>query len=399
MRQKPSGNFFDEYTRGFDRTEFQRLFTRDTADAYRYFSRGLDLNALASAPWYKRWPTHAKLFFIAFAMRLSPARRVLYAFAVVSAVFGLFDLFDGFGRVGIFLFPLTLNLYLPQWVEGTSWMILAFLSIHLLVLMEVADRLSLKSDLEIARDIQIAMLPRGAQQAGDTRVFGFTRPANTVGGDFYDILPTADGRLMVAVGDVAGKGSPAALLMALLLAMLRTLVDEGLESARLIARLNVQICRHSPGSRFITFFYGLYDPKTGALEYVNAGHLPPMLRRASGAIERLEGGGMALGMFDHATYVAGHVTIENGEALVLYTDGITEAENRFGRAFEDSGLEAILATRATDADPESLTRAIITSVEAHAGDIRLADDLTVAVLARGTGVFSAETAESGTGLS
>ena len=95
-RRKPSGRFFDEYTRGFDRTEFQRLFTRDTADAYRYFSRGLDLNALARAPWYKRWPTHARLFFIAFAMRLSPARRVLYAFAVVWAVFGLFDLFDGF---------------------------------------------------------------------------------------------------------------------------------------------------------------------------------------------------------------------------------------------------------------------------------------------------------------
>lgn len=397
-RQKPDGNFFDEYTRGFDRTEFQRLFTRDTADAYRYFSRGLDLKALATAPWYKRWPTHARLFFVAFAMRLSPARRVLYAFAVVSTVFGLLDLFDGFGTVRLFLFPLTLNLYLPQWVEGTSWMVLAFLSIHLLVLMEVADRLSLKSDLEIARDIQIAMLPRGPQQSGDTRVFGFTRPANTVGGDFYDILPLGDGRLMVAVGDVAGKGSPAALLMALLLAMLRTLVDEGLESARLIARLNVQICRHSPGSRFITFFYGLYDPKDGSLEYVNAGHLPPMLRRASGVIDRLDGGGMALGMFDHATYETGHVTINPGETLVLYTDGITEAENRSGRAFEDSGLEAIVVARASEAEPEALARAIIVAVEAHAGDVRLADDLTVAVLMRGTGVFSTETAKTGTGL-
>lgn len=380
--KKSPRNFFDEYTRGFDRTEFQRLFTRDTADAYHYFSRGIDLAALESAPRYRRWPTHARLFLIAFSMRLSPGRRVLYGFAVVSLVFGLLDLFDGFGGLRVMLWPFTLTLWLPQWVEGTSWMILAFVAIHLLVLMEVADRLSLKSDLEIARDIQIAMLPRGEHALGDARVFGTTRPANTVGGDFYDVLPMADGRLMIAVGDVAGKGSPAALLMALLLAMLRTLVDEGLDSVRLISRLNAQICRHSPGSRFITFFYGIYDSPTGALEYVNAGHLPPLVRRASGSVDRLDGGGMALGMFDHATYESRRVTIEPGDTIVLYTDGITEAENRTGRAFEDAGLEAILAHHRDERDPEALSRAIISAVEAHAGDVRLADDLTVAVLTR-----------------
>ncbi len=377
-----SKGFFDEYTRGFDRTEFQRLFTRDTADAYHYFSRGIDLAALAAAPWYRRWPTHARLFLIAFAMRLSPGRRVLYGFAVVSVLFGLLDLFDGFGGIRILLWPFTLQVWVPQWVEGTSWMVLAFLAIHLLVLMEVADRLSLKSDLEIARDIQIAMLPRGEHSLGDARVFGTTRPANTVGGDFYDVLPLADGRLMIAVGDVAGKGSPAALLMALLLAMLRTLVDEGLDSVRLTTRLNVQICRHSPGSRFITFFYGLYDPATGALEYVNAGHLPPLVRRVNGTMDRLDGGGMALGMFENATFESRRVTIAPGDTVVMYTDGITEAENRSGRAFEDSGLEAILASRKDEHDPEQLARAVIAAVEAHAGDMRLADDLTVAVLAR-----------------
>lgn len=377
-------NFFDEYTRGFDRTEFQRLFTRDTADAYRYFSRGLDAAALASAPWYRRWLTHARLFLVAFAMRLSPGRRVLYGFAIVSVAFGLFDLFDGFGTVRVLLWPFTLHLWLPQWVSGTSWMVLAFLAIHLLVLMEVADRLSLKSDLEIARDIQLAMLPEGEHTAGDARLFGTTRPANTVGGDFYDVLPLAGGRVMIAVGDVAGKGSPAALLMALLLAMLRTLVDEGLNTARLVTRLNTQICRHSPGSRFITFFVGVYDPSTGALEYVNAGHLPPLVRRASGAIDRLEGGGMALGMFDHATYEARHATIAQGDLVVMYTDGITEAEDRTGRAFEDAGLETCLARYGDAGDPGALARAIIAAVETHAGEKRLADDLTVAVLARVT---------------
>ena len=134
-----------------------------------------------------------------------------------------------------------------------------------------------------------------------------TRPANTVGGDFYDVLPLIDdpdGRVIVTIGDVAGKGSPAALLMALLLAVLRTLVDEELEARALVARLNTQICRHSPGSRFITLFYGVYTPSTGALTYVNAGQNPPLLRRADGSIERLGGTGVALGMFEGSTYEA-----------------------------------------------------------------------------------------------
>ena len=118
------------------------------------------------------------------------------------------------------------------------------------------------------------------------------------------------------------------------------------------------------------------------MEYVNAGHLPPLVRRVSGAIDRLDGGGMALGMFEHATYEVRRVIIDPGDTVVLYTDGITEAENRTGRAFEDAGLEAILAHHRTEANPETLSRAIIAAVEAHAGDVRLADDLTVAVLTR-----------------
>src|SRR5204863_445615 len=123
----------------------------------------------------------------------------------------------------------------------------------------------------MAREIQLAMLPTGTYAAGDADICGVTRPANTVGGDFYDVLPLIgdpEGRVIVTIGDVAGKGSPAALLMALLLAVLRTLVDEKLEARALVARLNTQICRHSPSSRFITLFYGVYTPNTGALTYV-----------------------------------------------------------------------------------------------------------------------------------
>ena len=215
-----------------------------------------------------------------------------------------------------------------------------------------------------------------------------TRPANTVGGDFYDILTLSDGRLVLALGDVAGKGSPAALLMALLLAILRTLVDEGLETARLIERLNVQVARHSPSSRFITLFFGIYDPLTGRLDYVNAGHLPPLVRRADGSHERVDNaaGGLALGMFASATYQTQSVTIAPGDLLVLYSDGITEAETPAGLAFEESGLIGVVEVH-HDQSPEALGRAILAGVEAHAGDARLADDLTVLVLHRQTPVI------------
>jgi sigma-B regulation protein RsbU (phosphoserine phosphatase) len=264
-----------------------------------------------------------------------------------------------------------LTLPLPAWVDGTVWLLVGFLAVNLLILMEVADRLSLKGELEIARDIQLAMLPAGEQRMGDATIAGITRPANTVGGDFYDVIPQSDGRVVIAIGDVAGKGSPAALLMALLLAMLRTLVDEGLESARLMERLNVQIARHSPASRFITFFYGLYDPNTGLMRYVNAGHLPPVLLRANGQLDRVGAGdgGLALGMFEKATYVSNEITIGPGDLLVMYTDGITEAENAAGRAFEDSGLIEVVTANAKR-DPGHIGAAVLAAVDTFAGDVR-----------------------------
>jgi len=374
--------FFDQYTRDLTSIDVERLFTRETPEAYRFFARGIDFDKLAREPWYRRWLIHARLFLTAFTMRLSPARRLLFGFALVATVLGLVQLFDGIGTTRLLLWPFTLTVPSIRWIPGTVWLLIAIVAANLVLLMEVADRLSLKGDLEIARDIQLAMLPCGVKTVGgDVAVCGMTRPANTVGGDFYDILPLPDGRLVLAVGDVAGKGSPAALLMALLVAMLRTLVDEGLESTRLLERLNVQVARHTPASRFITFSYGIYDPRNGRYEYVNAGHLPPLIRRRDGRFERLDGNGLALGMFEEAKYESHTVTIDPGDFLVLYSDGVTEAENPSGRAFDESGLEQVI-TQSAQGDPESIGRAVLGAVDAHADGMRLYDDLTVLVLAR-----------------
>jgi serine phosphatase RsbU (regulator of sigma subunit) len=388
-RARPASgpHWFDAWTRDVARDvtaeDLQRLFTRDTREAYRFFTRGLDEDQLAKERWLRRQLLRIRQVFIAFTLKLSPARRALYLIALVIALIGVINLYQGWKTVTIpFGTPFfRVVVVAPQWANGTFSLLISIFLINLLVLLEVADRLSLKGELEVAREIQLAMLPTGTFTTGDTEICGLTRPANTVGGDFYDVLPLSDGRVIVTIGDVAGKGSPAALLMALLLAVLRTLVDEELEAPALVTRLNTQICRHSPASRFITLFYAVYTPSTGEITYVNAGQNPPLLRRTDGSVERLHSTGVALGMFEASTYEAAGTAVHAGDLLVLYSDGITEAENPAGVPFDESGLERFLAARGGE-PPAVLAPALLRAVETHAADSRFTDDLTVLVLKR-----------------
>jgi sigma-B regulation protein RsbU (phosphoserine phosphatase) len=375
--------WFDVYTRDLSRDDFQRLFTQDTPDAYDFFARGLAEDRLKALPWWKQLALRFRQVFVAFTLRLPPARRALYIVALVIALIGLIQLFRGFSMVPMpFGLPfIQVGMLVPVWATGTFALLLSLVLVHLLMLVEVADRLTLKGELEIAREIQLAMLPRGTYSTADVEIFGITRPANTVGGDFYDVLPLPDGRVIVTVGDVAGKGSPAALLMALLLAVLRTLVDERLDPAPLVERLNAQICRHSPASRFITLFYAVYDPKTGDLTYVNAGQNPPLIRRHDGTCDRLNATGVALGMFEGSTFQAAATHVSAGDLVVLYSDGITEAEDPAGQPLEEAGLHAILERHANDG-PAELGVKVLAAVEAHANRSRFGDDLTILLLKR-----------------
>ena len=173
--------------------------------------------------------------------------------------------------------------------------------------------------------------------------------------------------------------------MALLLAILRTLVDEGLPLTALVQRLNIQVSRHAPASRFITLFLASFHPGTGRLEFVNAGQTPPLLRRQNGSIERLMQGGIALGMFEGSTYQAGEVQMHPGDALLMYSDGLTEAESPDGQPFDEAGLERTLALFAgayQKTAAAELGKAVFEAVERHRRDQRLQDDLTVLVLSR-----------------
>jgi serine phosphatase RsbU (regulator of sigma subunit) len=374
-------DFFDVYTKGLKASDLQLLFTRDTREAYEFFARGIDRTEIDKQPWYLRVLAYAKLFFVAFTMRLSPAHRALYAGALVVSLIGFAKLFSGFELLPVFRFKdVLIGLPLPLWQDSVIFLGIGFLLLNLLVVLEVADRLSLKHDLTVARDIQRAMLPQGTFRAPGIEVHGETRPANTVGGDFFDMIPLADGRVIVALGDVAGKGSPAALLMALTLAMLRTLVDEGLPPGPLLERLNLQLLRHAPRSRFVTIFFAVLE-LDGRMHWVNAGQNPPRIRRADGTIDELHATGVALGLFEGTTYTTSDQMLRPGDMLVAYSDGITEAENAAGQPFEEEGLDALLAAWASGSAPE-VTQAVQRAVLAHVGDARVGDDLTVLVLRR-----------------
>jgi len=375
--------WFDTYTRDLSREDLERLFIHDTRDAYDFFARGLDEEELALLPWWQRIGLRFRKVFVAFTLKLPAARRAVYFVALGIALIGVLQLFRGFAPVVVPLgLPfLDIAIPLPVWSNGTFALLLSLVLVNLLVLLEVSERLSLKGELEVAREIQLALLPRGTFTAGDLDISGFTKPANTVGGDFYDVLPQPDGRIILTLGDVAGKGSPAALLMALLLAALRTLVEERLDPSTLMARLNVQICRHSPASRFITLVYSIYDPLTGRLTYVNAGQNPPLIRRQDGRFERMHGTGIALGLFEHSEYCSAETVLNPGDLLVFYSDGITEAEDPSGQPLEESGLEIVLERHA-DKAPSEIGAEVLAAVQAHARRARFADDLTILAVKR-----------------
>jgi len=369
---RPHENVLSDYAQGLSSSEIERLFMRDTPDAYRFFSRHIDVDALAKLPWYQRWLTRARMLFLGFTMRLSPGRRALYGASLLVTVIGLVELFRG---IHLLLIPH------PVFAPGTLWLLSGFLLLNLLMLIEVADRLSLKNDLEVARQIQLAMLPHAAFHTSGLEAFGITRPANTVGGDFYDIAQLPDGRVLLALGDVAGKGSPAALLMALLLAMMRTLVDEGLEGPVLVERLNHQVMKQAPRSRFVTLFVGVLDPATGTFTYVNAGQNPPLVRRGDGRYDSLREGGVAVGMFEQATYEEGTTQLAVGDVLVMFSDGVVEAEDKAEQPFDEAGVRSIVEQPVWSSAKE-LSWALVAAVQRHSDDRRLMDDLTALVARR-----------------
>jgi sigma-B regulation protein RsbU (phosphoserine phosphatase) len=246
---------------------------------------------------------------------------------------------------------------------------------------EHAERLHAKQ-LEQAAEIQRGLLPVQAPTVSGVDLAGYNAACHTVGGDYYDFLPYPDGRVGLLVGDVAGKGMPAALLMSSLQARVQVLFDDPSNLATLVTRLNRIISSNCPSNRFITFFIGVLDPKTGELTYVNAGHNPPIVAHADGTVEKLEGTGVILGILPMATYQQKVCHLEPGDAVLLFSDGVTEAVRP--DADEEFGEERLgqLLAGLRDQNADSIIASINQMVDDFTCGAPPADDITLVVAKR-----------------
>jgi serine phosphatase RsbU (regulator of sigma subunit)/pSer/pThr/pTyr-binding forkhead associated (FHA) protein len=245
---------------------------------------------------------------------------------------------------------------------------------------EQAERI-MKRDLSQAADIQTGVLPGMAPHIPGADLAGFNAACRTVGGDYYDFFQYGSDKVGLALGDVSGKGMPASLMMMALHARVQVLAEEPGDLGAFMSRLNKATCARCPSNRFITFFFSVFDVGTGELAFANAGHNPPILVRANGHAEMIEGGGPVLGILPIAPYVEMHTRLENGDMVVLYSDGVTEATNPAYDEFgEDRFIEVLKQNRNKPA--AAIVEAVTKSLAEFAASAPQADDITLVVAKR-----------------
>jgi sigma-B regulation protein RsbU (phosphoserine phosphatase) len=261
---------------------------------------------------------------------------------------------------------------------------------HDRLLREAAEQERMRQELAVAERIQASFLPERCPALPGWELAAIWRSARQVGGDFYDFiaLPPATGtsgeRLGLVIADVADKGVPAALFMALSRTLVRVVAIDGRPPAAAIARANDLIVADAPSDLFVTLFYAILEPESGEITYVNAGHVPPLVvRAAEGTVEELRLSAMALGVLPGIEIEERTARLDPGDALILYTDGIVEASDREWRMFGWERLREVARAHRTE-PAEELAGAIDDAVDRFAGDAPQFDDFTLVVVKRGT---------------
>jgi len=246
------------------------------------------------------------------------------------------------------------------------------------------NRRALARELAIGRKMQLALLPNRMPQFAGWQFATHYESAWQVGGDFYDFIRPADEpqRLCLVIGDVTGKGVPAALMMAVARTLIRAETGKGNSAANVMQRVNELILSDNRSPLFLSALYAVLDVATGILRYANAGHNPPLcLRRASGEVEELPAHGYLLGAFGGVSFSEEKTVLAVGDALVLYTDGINEARDGEGRFFGEERLKMAVAA-AGDCSAEEIVKGVVTAVGDFTGAVDQADDMTLLVAKR-----------------
>jgi len=365
-------NFWRRVTEGLEVSQLWSQFEAEARASYRLYSKDVAAKTPEGLTTRGRHIHVVKEFFWAVFEKLSPARRVLLLIALIM----LFIPHSGFqyandqGKVYAYEFNL-------QFWGG--------LILLLLLILEIADRVVMKRDLQIAKEIQSWLLPGAPPQIPGLALAYTTRPANTVAGDYYDVFPRpgktiAENRVVLAVADVAGKSIPAAMLMATFQASLKTLSTAQVALPELASNMNRYACTNSQGGlRFTTAFLAEYDPVNRTLDYINAGHNNPILRRASGLIERLDVGGLPFGIMPEVKYASAQVTLEPGDWLIVFTDGMVEAENARQEEYGELRLlNAIEMNRSVE--PVEMLKRLMAELDLFVGNTPQHDDMTCLLL-------------------
>jgi len=360
--------FWQRISEGRQLAELWSQFRADARASYGFYMKEADAEEMVNRRGRPRYGRIIKTLFWSLVMKLTPARRVIL---VIGCVLFFVPNINVQGRNNV-TFDFNLGV------------VSALLFLFLLAL-ELTDKVTMKRDLEIAREIQSWLVPASPPVIQNAEVAFASRPQNSVAGDYYDAFyPTSDaasgGKLLLVIADVAGKSIPAALLMATLQASLRTIASEGAPLGELVVRLNHYASAHSlDGRRFTTAVIGEYEPATRRLVYVNAGHNAPIVRRANGTTEMLEAGGLPLGIQADATYETGEVHLQARDVLIFFTDGVIEAFNEQGEEFGNPRwLESVRALPDWDA-AESL-KFLMSRVDEFVKATRQSDDITCLVL-------------------
>jgi hypothetical protein len=354
--------FWRRITDGMALSQLWSQFHADALFSYRLYSQEIDSRRMPGVGRIRHVSRMAKLFLWSILDKLSPARRVLLLIAFI--LFFPYMHLDGFSSSGIF------------------WGCILLLVV---LVLEVADRVVMKRDLQIAKEIQAWLLPTEPPQVMGLEIAFATRPANTVAGDYYDVFPrpatySPEGTYLIVIADVAGKSIPAAMLMATYQASLKTLAGISSSLIDLVGRMNNYACGNSQnGRRFTTTFISEYNPATRGLAYVNAGHNSPILHRQSGTIERLSASGIPLGILENAPYESGGVTLQSGDWLVIFTDGVTEAVNGYNEEYGEGRLMSLLHSNLTTA-PQLLLNTILNDINHFVGNTPQHDDITLILL-------------------
>jgi sigma-B regulation protein RsbU (phosphoserine phosphatase) len=235
----------------------------------------------------------------------------------------------------------------------------------------------LRHELALAHDVQDKLLPKPVHGVDGLECVGFCRPARSIGGDYYDLLPRRDGAFALTLGDVSGKGIPAAVMMASIQTLLRNLLQrEAIDLAEVVTELNRTLYESSTDARYSTLFVGVIATDRRSLRYVNAGHVPPLLLRRDGRMETLSEASVPVGLLATWAFEEHQVGLEEGDMLLVVSDGIVEAQNLAGEFWEETEVERLLVKHA-EGMIEELPRTLCAAVDAFAGGAEQYDDMTV----------------------